>query len=40
MIRTLFRAYIARLLFRRLGSCLLPVILVVAALILLIFRAA
>lgn len=36
MIRTLFRAYIARLLFRRVASCLLPLLLVVVALILLI----
>lgn len=40
MIRGLLRVYLARLLFRRLGSCLLPLILVVAAVILLIFWAA
>lgn len=39
MIRSLLRVYLARLLIRRAGSCLLPVVLVAIALVLLIFWA-
>lgn len=39
MIRSLLRVYLAKLLIRRAGSCLLPVVLVVVALLLLVFWA-